>query len=306
MRKTLIALVASMSFFLLVSVLHSEQLWAPKGQSRYVPPHKPHTKLAGLKTKYKGKSEWREVIVDDEHLRSEYLYLPPGRKAPRALHPDTRTWWVVMEGEVRFEIEDEEPFVARKGSMVQAPFARLFSYEIVGQQPALVFETNVAGAKTIYENKADTPKLPGFDWVPVSFRRTLGEYDKGNRPHVTFDELAKKLDSGELKGTLRVVEDARGAANFIYGYEKNLPPIDPKNRGHYHPECAEYWLIMAGQIRYPIEGQGVIIADPGDVVYVPRYTFHAPRWYGPGPSCRLAMNGYPYICHLFDPEPEGK
>ena len=39
---------------------------------------------------------------------------------------------------------------------------------------------------------------------------------------------------------------------------------------------------MAGQIRYPIEGQGVVIADEGDVVYVPMYTFHAPRFHGPG------------------------
>ena len=58
---------------------------------------------------------------------------------------------------------------------------------------------------------------------------------------------------------------------------------------------------MAGQIRYPIEGQGVIIASEGDVVYVPKFTFHAPRWYGQGPSCRLAMNGYPNIAHLFEP-----
>jgi mannose-6-phosphate isomerase-like protein (cupin superfamily) len=306
MRKPLIALVTSAILCLPLSSALPQEFWAPKGQSKYLPPHKPHTKLADLKAKHKGQSQWREVIVDDEHLRSEYLFLPPGWKAPRALHPDTRAWWVVMEGEVRFEIEGVEPFVARKGAMVQTPFARLFSYEIVGTQPALIFETNVAGAKTLYESKADAPKMSTADWIPVSFRRQLGEFDKGNRPHVTFDELARKLESGESKGSLRVVEDARGAANFIYGYEKNLPPIDPKNRGHYHPECAEYWLIMAGQIRYPIEGQGVIIADVGDVVYVPKYTFHLPRWYGPGPSCRLAMNGYPYISHLFDPQPAAK
>jgi mannose-6-phosphate isomerase-like protein (cupin superfamily) len=306
MRKPLILLMVSAILCLSLSPALSQQFWAPKGQSAYLPPHKPHTKLADLKAKHQGKSEWRELIVDDAHLRSEYLFLPPARKIPRSLHPDTRAWWVVMDGEVRFEIEGVEPFVARKGSMVQVPFARLFSYEIVGNAPALIFETNVAGAKTLYENKADVPKTASAaDWIPVSFRRQLGEFDKGNRPHVTFDELARKLERGESKGTLRVVEDARGAANFIYGYEKNLPPIDPKNRGHYHPECAEYWLIMAGQIRYPIEGQGVIIADVGDVVYVPKYTFHFPRWYGPGPSCRLAMNGYPYISHLFDPEPAG-
>ncbi len=305
MRKHVIAVTAAAVLLFAVQAVKSQQLWAPKGAAgKYVPPHKPHTKLADLKAKHKGKSDWREVIVDDEHLRSEYIFARQGTRTPRAVHPDTRTWWVIIEGEVRFEIEGEQPFVARKGGMVQVPFARLFSYEVAGSSPALIFETNIAGAKTIYENKADAPAIPGIEWVPVSFRREQGQYDKGNKPHVTFDELAKKLESGEQKGTLRVVEDARGTANFIYGYEKNLPPIDPKNRGHYHPECAEYWLIMAGQIRYPIEGQGVIIADEGDVVYVPKYTFHFPRWYGPGPSCRLAMNGYPYIAHLFDPPPK--
>ena len=43
--------------------------------------------------------------------------------------------------------------------------------------------------------------------------------------------------------------------------------------------------------------------DEGDVVYVPIYTFHAPRFHGPGPSCRLAINGYPNIAHLRDADP---
>ena len=60
---------------------------------------------------------------------------------------------------------------------------------------------------------------------------------------------------------------------------------------------------MSGQIRYAIEGQQVIIASEGDVVYVPKFTFHAPRFYGPGPSCRFAMNGYPDIAHLFESKP---
>jgi hypothetical protein len=69
--------------------------------------------------------------------------------------------------------------------------------------------------------------------------------------------------------------DDRAVANFIYGHEKDLPPVNPKDKGHYHPECAQFWLIMSGQIRCPIEGQGVIIANVGDVVYVPPFTFHA-------------------------------
>ncbi len=295
------ALFVSLAVLMLGASLCAEDFLAPKGKAaQYVPPHKPHTKLADLKTKHEGQREWREVIVDDELLHSEYIQSAPGSRTPQALHPDTRTWWVVMDGQIRFTVEGEQPFVASKGSIVQVPMQTLFSFETIGDRPALRFETNIAGAKTLYPVSVKPPDIPGFHWEKVDFKRAPGVYGRQNKVHTTYAELAKKLEAGELKGTQRIVEDDRGAANFIYGYEKNLPPLNPKERGHYHPESAEYWLIMSGQIRYPIEGVGVVIANEGDVVYVPKYTYHAPRWYGPGPSCRLAMNGYPNIAHLFE------
>ena len=283
----------------------AQTMYAPKGQPAvYTGPHKPHTKLTDLKAKYKGQKSWREVIVDDKHLHSEYLYLQPGQGHPKAMHPDTRAWWVVMEGEVEFTFETKEPFVAKKGAIVQVPYQTLYEYKVVGTQPALIFETNIAGAKTIYANVKDVPSKSGAtEWIPVDVKaRVIGNWQRNNKPMTTYDELAEKLEKGELKGTLRIVEDDRGTANFIYGYNSKLPPLNPKARGHYHPEGAEYWLIMSGQIRYPIEKVGVIIAEVGDVVYVPPFTWHAPRWWGDGPSCRLAMNGFPYIAHLFDPD----
>ncbi|MGH9658878.1 MAG: cupin domain-containing protein [Bryobacteraceae bacterium] len=279
----------------------AQELVAPKSAPHpYVAPHKPHTKLAELKQKHAGKAEWRERVVDDEHLRGEYILARPGSKTPRALHPDTRAWWVVLDGQIRFEIEGQAPLVASQGSMVQVPMQTLFSMETIGERPSLRFEVNIAGAKTLYARDVTPPEMPGFRWIPVKFPRKPGPYLHNNKPHTTFDELAKELEAGRLKGTQKVVEDDRGAANFIYGYDKNLPKLDPSNKGHYHPEGAEFWLIMSGQIRYPIEGQGVIIANPGDLVYVPKFTFHFPRWWGEGPSCRLAMNGYPNISHLFE------
>lgn len=282
--------------------LAAQIFYAPKGKPAvYSGPHKPHTKLTELKAKHKGKTQWREVIVDDQHLRSEYLQLAPGYRHPRSMHPDTRAWWVVMDGEVRFDIETVGTVTARKGSMVQVPMQTIFSYEVAGSTPALVFETNIAGAKTLFVEEKDTSPVPGWEWRKVNFNnRVVGKFLRDNKAHVTFDEVAQKLEKGELKGTIRIVEDDRGAANFIYGYNSKLPPLDPKAKGHYHPEGAEYWLIMKGQIRYPIENAGVVIAQEGDVVYVPPFTWHAPRWWGDGPACRLAMNGYPQIAHLFE------
>ena len=264
--------------------------------TKYVAPHKPHTKLADLKAKNKGRADWKEVVVDDDHLHGEYISTAPGTKVSKRFHPDTREWWIVMDGQIRFEIEGQEPFVAAKGSMVQVPMQTIYSMETVGDKPALRFEVNIARAKTLYPEEVQPPKTPGLDWIRVTLNRKPGPYDNGNQPHINLYELAK---APNYRGG-RFVHDDRAVANIIYGHEKDLPPLNPKDRGHYHPECAEFWLIMAGQIRYPIENHGVIIADEGDVVYAPIFTFHAPRFHGPGPSCRLAMNGYTNISHLRD------
>lgn len=304
--KICLACAGSLLFVVISAALaqnasQEEPSWAPKPTqpSPWVPPNKPHTKLTDLKAKYKGKADWREVIVSDDHLQAEYISMAPGGKVSRRFHPDTREWWVVMDGQIRFEIEGQQPFVATKGSMVQVPMQTIYAMETVGEQPSLRFEVNIAKAKTLYPKEVEPPNTPGIHWIPVRLGRKPAPYDRGNQPHINLYDLAK---DPKYRGS-RFVHDDRAVSNIIYGYEKDLPPLNPKDRGHYHPECAEFWLIMAGQIRYPIENHGVIIAEAGDVVYAPIFTFHAPRFHGPGPSCRLAMNGYPNIAHLRDAAP---
>lgn len=278
-----------------------DTLWAPKyPPTKYTPPNKPITRKSELLARHKGETTWREPIVRDDHIWCDYVMSPQGSKITRRLHPDTREWWVVVDGQIRYDIEGQEPFIASKGAMVQVPMQTIYGMETVGDRPALRFECNIANAKTLYPSDVDPPKAQGFDWLMVRMSRTPGVYDKGNKPIVTYDDLAKNFEARGPSPFYRVVLDDRAVANFIYGHESQLPALNPKDKGHYHPECAEFWLIMSGQIRYPIEGQGVIIADPGDVVYVPPFTWHAPRWWGPGASCRLAMNGYANIAHLFE------
>jgi mannose-6-phosphate isomerase-like protein (cupin superfamily) len=275
--------------------------WAPKPiePTKYVSPNKPHTKLADVKAKHASEANWRQTAVDDDHLHADYVLSAPGTSVSRRFHPDTREWWIVLDGQLRFEIEGQEPFVATKGSMVQVPMQTIYSISTVGDKPALRFEVNIAKAKTLYPQDVEPPKMAGYRWIPVVLNRQPGPYDHGNKPHINLGELAKA--PGYRGG--RFVHDDRAVANIIYGYEKDLPALNPNDRGHYHPECAEFWLIMAGQIRYPIENVGAVVADEGDVVYAPIMTFHAPRFHGAGPSCRLAMNGYPNIAHLRDATP---
>jgi len=275
-----------------------EPSWAPKPVAKTVwkAPMKPHTKIADVKAAHKGKTSWRQVIVDDDHLKAEYIAMAPGEKVGRRFHPDTREWWVIMAGEVRFEIEGQDSFTATKGSMVQVPMQTIYSMEAVGDKPALRFEVNIAKAHTLYPKDAEPPKMAGIEWIPIVLGRKPMEYNLTNKPHINYYELTK---DPKYKGG-RFIHDDRAVSNIIYGSEKNLPPRNPKDRGHFHPECAEFWLIMQGEISYPMEYVGEIIATEGDVVYAPPYTFHAPRFHGEGPSCRLAMNGFTNIAHLRD------
>ena len=305
--KLLVALLAAaMSAWAQRSLPPTDAAWAPKPAKppAYTAPHRPHVKLAEVRARHTGQSRWREPVVDDAYLSSAYVQSVPGEKVGPRFHPETRIWWVVLDGELRFTIEGVEPFVARKGSMVQVPLQTLYSIETISARPALRFETEVTGARTLYPREdaaaAPPPQLPGFDWVPVKLGRRKGLWGEGNRPHVSFEEMMSSAKPDERGlAVQQFVKDDRGASNFISGSEKNLAPLNLKDKGHFHPECPEYWLIMAGQMRYAIEGQGVIIASEGDVVYVPPFTYHAPRFHGLAPGVRLSMNGYPFISHLY-------
>src|SRR5689334_9981056 len=115
------AAIAVCFAFALFAQQKSDLFWAPKPieLTKYLPPHKPLTRIADVKAKHKGQTEWRELIVDDDQLRAEYIAAAPGSKAPKQMHPDTREWWVIMDGQIRFDIEGQQPFTASKGWMVQ-------------------------------------------------------------------------------------------------------------------------------------------------------------------------------------------
>ena len=49
---------------LLPLLLDADEMIAPKGQSKYVAPHKPVTRYAALKASHAGQAEWRQVTRD--------------------------------------------------------------------------------------------------------------------------------------------------------------------------------------------------------------------------------------------------
>jgi mannose-6-phosphate isomerase-like protein (cupin superfamily) len=222
--------------------------------------------------------------------------MAPGEKTPRRAHPDTREWWVIRDGEIRFTIDGQEPFIAKKGYLVQVPYRTFYSMETVGDKPSIRFEVNIAGARYMYPMDVTPPQVAGYTFVKATVA-SKGVYDQGNRPYIDFNNIV----AGREKAG-RFIADDRAVSNIIYGDPKSLAPAGPKDKGHFHGECPEFWIILLGKVSYRMEGVADIMADEGDIVYAPRGRFHLARWAGDSMSCRLAMNGFQDIGHYFEPK----
>jgi quercetin dioxygenase-like cupin family protein len=276
-------------------------IWAPKPVKTpvYKAGLKPWIKLEDLKARHKGQVSWHEVMVDDGRLTAEYFAEAPGSKVSKRFHPDTREWFAVVEGEVRVEIEGQEPFTATRGSLVNIPRQTIYSLETVGAAQSLRFTLNVSGAKTMFTKDAEPPPAAsGTTWVEARINRTPGAYDQFNSPHLNIHAAAAK---DEKYSGGRFVRDDKSEMLVIYGHEKNLPPLDPNDKGHFHAESAEMWLVFSGKIRYAFEGQQPFIASEGDVVYVPAGTWHATRFIGDN-ACRLSITEYVGNALLLPPQ----
>src|SRR5215475_1123508 len=128
----------------------------PIAPTPYKAPMKPLTRLADLKAKHYGHTNWSELVIDDGNTRAFVISAAPGSKVARHLYPDSPAWWVVQEGRIRFEIETPkgmQTFEARKGSYIFAPERHLHSLEVVGSEPAIRFEVTLAEATPVFESK---------------------------------------------------------------------------------------------------------------------------------------------------------
>jgi mannose-6-phosphate isomerase-like protein (cupin superfamily) len=282
-------------------------VWSPKldNAPRWTGSNKPWTKLVDVRAAHKGQTDWTQTIVDDEMLQGDWVSMGAGKKTPRRMNADTREWWIVWDGQIKFTIEGQEPFVASKGFLVQVPYRNWYEMETVGNTPSLRFEVNVAHAKKLYPVE-DTPQpLKGYTYVRTRITGQKGAYDDQTRMVVDFADVL----SGKQRGGA-FVSDVRSFANIILGPAQAEPA--PTDKGHFHQESGEFWLVMLGKIRYRLEdatkfgAPEVFQADEGDIVYAPKQTWHLASVGGDGRGCRLAMNGYPDLAHAFEFSAEGR
>jgi mannose-6-phosphate isomerase-like protein (cupin superfamily) len=283
--------------------------YAPKPiqPAPYLAPMQPLVRLAELKAKHQGQVNWNELVVYDKNNRAEVTSAAPGSTVPRQLHSDAPEYWVVLEGRIRFEIEDPpgqfQVFEAAKGDLVLAPERHLYSLEVIGTEPAIRLAVTLPDTTVIYETKPEHPEK-GMEYVPVTLStgNNPDEVPSDGKPDRLFFNIDKlqKEHPGHRSWSELAVRKNRAHANIICGYAADVKHT-PGDLGHYHTDFAEIWTIMRGQQSFVIEGLKPFVASEGDVVYAPAKRWHLLEPTGEGMSCRLAMTPYPAGNHLYQP-----
>ena len=292
----------------------AETWWVAKFKGGvYKPPMRPIWKQADLLKMHAGQNNWSEQIVKDPEQDATYNSAAPGTKFPVRMHPDTPVLFVVVAGQIHFEVEGQQPVTATRGALVNIMHTTLYSYEVTGDKNALWVEVNPPNYQVVYPSSAPQPAAKaGAQIVKVSFNHTPGAYTGDNKLMVnTFDDVIGKclprgavvvddhLWASPLIGYLNADDNkcGTGKGNVGDGGAAGAAAFNPASTfGHFHPGPAEWWVIQSGAISGKFENTGEFHAVEGDVLYAAPMTWHQMGSEAPsGPSIRLALGGYNFI-----------
>jgi mannose-6-phosphate isomerase-like protein (cupin superfamily) len=276
--------------------------WSPKPApiTPWKSPNKPIWRLAEIMAGHKSRTDWDQPIVRDQDYAADYISLAAGSKTKPRFWADDRIFWYVASGQIRFHIQGQDPFVASKGWMVQVPYRNIYWMETVGSEPSVRLEVVRNNRTPLFpatqHDTGPAPTAPGKIYVLASYRTPPDKYDAVNKPYLDFwgDFVKRPATPGDHP----FVADTTNFMNVIRGHGTPTPP--DSNKGHFHIDYNEFWVIAEGTVDYKMEGMPVFTANVGDVVYAPQGRWHRASWAGNGMSTRIAINPRPYGMHNFD------
>lgn len=113
--------------------------------------------------------------------------------------------------------------------------------------------------------------------------------------HIKIQEVARRM--GPAPWATKLIEDERNWGTLIASNPGE------GNRAHWHSNFDEWWVVMAGKLRWELTGGKVIHASEGDIVWIPRGTVHHIITEGDDVSLRFAISLPPAV-HIWEDDCE--
>jgi mannose-6-phosphate isomerase-like protein (cupin superfamily) len=280
----------------------SRLVWAakPVTLTPFEPPNRLIWRLSEILSAHQGQASWRQPVVKTRDFEADWISMAPGEKTKTVFYADDRVFWVVESGQMRVNIEGQQPFVAKKGFLVQAAPRLAYSMETLGNDPVLRFEVRPAGEMPSYPIDQTPTAVKGWTFIQTRIS-DIGSYDQDNRPYLDFLKDVVEANAGSSN----FVWDGHTAAHIIRG--KGIPAPPDTNLGHFHENMVELWIVLEGQLDFLIEGEPLITGTVGDVIQAPNERWHRATSRAPGMATRLAITprNKEGQVHYYQPDAQG-
>ena len=217
-----------------------------------------------------GEPPWAEALFTDGRNDVVLICNAPGQSNDAHAHSDFNEWWIVLQGELLWDIGDYAPIRATKGDVVMAPKGRRHAIRTVGNENSL--RLGVTHPDSSHDTKGTRSNL----------LRPVPQNDPPNRLRTSLEYMLDTL--GEPPWATSILKDDRNSANLIC----HAPGMT--NNAHWHPDFNEWWAILRGELTWEVgEGRPMIHAKEGDIVFVPEGMRHHISSVGEDISFRLAV-----------------
>lgn len=106
--------------------------------------------LDEVKAKH-GNPPWSELIVFTDEMQGILICQAPDHPNDKHYHHHDE-WWVVLEGEIHWEIEGQsEPAKAKVGNFVYVPKEHYHHIHVKGDKPSIRLAISVAGERHLHD-----------------------------------------------------------------------------------------------------------------------------------------------------------
>ncbi|MBN18497.1 MAG: hypothetical protein CL758_03320 [Chloroflexi bacterium] len=188
------------------------------------------------------------------------------------VHYDFVEWWIILKGQLEFQIGNYQPFIASTNDIVSAPIGLRHLIISSGNKQSVRLIIGVPGGSG-HDNK----KLKGSQNDPIPKRK-----NPPNLIHTDMQEIIKKFGCSSWSKT--ILKNQHTQAELI----SEKP--NTNNSSKYKDSFNQWYIVIQGKIIFSFDNDKDINAVEGDIIYIPKNFVYYVKSLGTKNSLRISIS----------------
>ncbi|MDA1347832.1 MAG: cupin domain-containing protein [Chloroflexi bacterium] len=202
----------------------------------------------------RGEPPWSETIIDDGRNKVTLIASGPGHSNDAHVHPDFNEWWLVMKGELEWQVGDYPAIKAKVGDIVMSPAGTRHLITTVSGHTSL--RLAVSKYDSNHDVKGERGPLTAFP----------PETSPPNLVHTKLDDIMSS--HGPAPWSQETILDVNNRAHLV------CAPVGQTPDEHTHLDGDQWFAVLRGELDWDVAGHETERTRVGDILYVPAGTAH--------------------------------